>query len=203
MKKSKLILCTAIGITMLFPGQLVTKVYAQGKEAVRWFIDSDSKTNKFNIADVDIEIDEEFTPPANWNGDSYEKLVKVQNNSTGPALIRISIQKRWVDNNGNPWAGDTNLIQLNFSNNQNNLWVDGKDGYFYYNKILNKGEFTDAILDSVKLNIPDDLRDRYIGKKVIIDVKTEAVQATKDAYNEAWKNLNSNINTMLNELCKK
>lgn len=202
MKKSKIILCTAIGITMLFPGQLVTKVYAQGKEIARWFIDNDSKINNFNIADVDIEIDEEFTPPTNWNGSSHEKVVMVQNNSTGPALIRISIQKRWVDNNGNPWAGDTNLIQLNFSNNKDNLWIDGNDGYFYYNKILNKGEITNAILDSVKLNIPDDLKDRYIGKKVIIDVKSEAIQATEDAYNEAWKNLNNNIKTMLNELCK-
>ena len=203
MKKSKLIICTAIGITMLFPGKLITKVYAQGKEIARWFTDSDSVTNNFTVANIDVAIDEEFKPPTNWDGSSHKKLVKVQNNSTSPALIRISIQKRWVDDKGNPWAGDTNFIKLNFLKNEEKLWVDGKDGYFYYNKIMAEKEVTEAILDSVELNIPADLKNRYKDKKVIVDVKTEAVQATKDGYNAAWKNLNSYIKTMLNELCNK
>lgn len=203
MKRSKLIICAAIGITMLFPGGLITKVYAQGKEIVGWFTDSDSVTNKFGVANIDVEIDENFTPPIDWNGNSHDKIVKVQNNSTGPALIRISIQKRWVDEKGNPWAGDANFIKLNFSKNENKLWVDGEDGYFYYNKILAEKEVTEAILDSVELNIPPELKDRYKNKKVIVDVKAEAVQATVDGYNAAWKNLNDTIKTMLNKLCNK
>ncbi|MBS6007223.1 MAG: hypothetical protein KIB43_09715 [Clostridium baratii] len=203
MKKTKLIICAAIGITMLFPGGLITKVYAQGKDIVGWFRDFDSKTNNFGVANIDVEIDEDFKPPNDWDGSSNEKLVKVQNNSTGPALIRVSIQKRWVDGNGNPWAGDSNFIKLNFSKNENKLWVDGEDGYFYYNKILPKGEVTEAILDSVELKIPEELKERYKGKKVIVDVKTEAVQATIDGYNAVWKNLNNDIKTMLDELCNK
>lgn len=203
MKRSKLIICAAIGITMLFPGKLITKVYAQGKEIARWFTDSDSVTNNFGVANIDVDIDEDFKSPTNWDGSIHEKLVKVQNNSTGPALIRISIQKRWIDSNGNPWAGDTNFIKLNFSKNEKNFWVDGKDGYFYYSKILAEKEVTEAILDSVELNIPSDLKERYKGKKVIVDVKTEAVQATIDGYNATWKNLNDDIKTMLNTLCNK
>ncbi|OPF50649.1 hypothetical protein BH721_07685 [Clostridium baratii] len=203
MKKTKLIICAAIGITMLFPGGLITKVYAQGKDIVSWFRDFDSKTNNFGVANIDVEIDEDFKPPNDWDGSSNEKLVKVQNNSTGPALIRVSIQKRWVDGNENPWAGDSNFIKLNFSNDENKLWVDGEDGYFYYNKILPKGEVTEAILDSVELKIPEELKERYKGKKVIVDVKTEAVQATIDGYNAVWKNLNNDIKTMLDKLCNK
>lgn len=203
MKRSKLIICAVIGITMLFPGKLITKVYAQGKEIARWFTDSDSVTNNFGVANIDVEIDEDFTPPTDWSGGNHEKLVKVQNNSTGPALIRITIQKRWVDEKGNPWAGDANFIKLNFSKNEKSFWVDGKDGYFYYNKILAEKEVTEAILDSVELNIPSELKERYKGKKVIVDVKTEAVQATVDGYNAVWKNLNSDIKTMLNKLCNK
>lgn len=203
MKKSKLIICSVIGITMLFPGGLITKVYAQGKEIARWFTESDSVTNNFGVANIDVEIEEEFNQPTDWNGSSHEKLVKVQNNSTGPALIRISIQKRWVDDKENPWAGDVNFIKLNFSKHEGNLWVNGEDGYFYYNKILPKGEVTEAILDSVELKIPEELKERYIGKKVIVDVKTEAVQATVDGYNATWKNLNDSIKTMLNKLCNK
>ena len=202
MKKSKLIICAVIGITVLFPGGLITKVYAQGKEIVGWFRDFDSETNKFGVANIDVEIEEDFRPSTDWDGSSHEKVVKVQNNSTGPALIRISIQKRWVDENGNPWAGDANLIKLNFLEHEGNLWVDGNDGYFYYKKILAEKEVTEAILDSVELNdIPDALKERYKGKKVIVDVKTEAVQATVDGYNATWKNLNNDIKAMLNKLC--
>lgn len=203
MKRSKLVICAVIGITMLFPGKLITKVYAQGKEIARLFTDSDSVTNNFGVANIDVEIDENFTPPTDWNGSTHEKLVKVQNNSTGPALIRITIQKRWIDEKENPWAGDANFIKLNFSKHEGNLWVNGDDGYFYYNKILPKGEVTEAILDSVELKIPEELKERYIGKKVIVDVKTEAVQATVDGYNATWKNLSNQIKTMLNELCNK
>jgi len=204
MNKSKLIICSVIGITMLFPGGLITKVYAQGKEIVGWFRDFDSKTNNFGVSNIDVEIDEKFDPTTDWNGSNHEKVVKVQNNSTGPALIRISIQKRWVDEKGNPWAGDTDLIKLNFSEHEGNFWVDGNDGYFYYKKILAEKEVTQAILDSVELNkIPDALKERYKGKKVIVDVKTEAVQATIDGYNAAWKNLKPHITYILKELCNK
>lgn len=201
MNKKKFIICIAIGITMLFPGELITKAYAQGKTLVRWFMDSDNVTNKFNIANIDVNIKEEFKPPSNWDGSVNEKLVRVENKSTGPALMRISIQKRWGDSNGDSWAGNTNFIKLNFSSNNDNLWVDGKDGYFYYNKVLDKDEVTKPILDSVNLDIPNELKKIYIGKKVIIDVDTEAVQATVDGYKSTWRNLNSDIKTMLNKLC--
>ncbi|AIY84232.1 hypothetical protein U729_749 [Clostridium baratii str. Sullivan] len=201
MNKNRLIICIAIGITMLFPGELITKAYAQGKTLIRWFIDSDNVTNKFNVTNIDVNINEEFKAPSNWDGSVNEKLVKVQNNSTGPALMRISIQKRWGDSNGDPWVGNTNFIKLNFSSNADNLWIDGKDGYFYYNKVLAKNEFTKPILDSVNLNIPNELKKIYIGKKVIIDVDVEAVQATVDGYTSTWSNLNSDIKTMLDNLC--
>ncbi|MBM7833052.1 hypothetical protein [Clostridium sardiniense] len=203
MKKSKLIICSVIGITMLFPGGLITKVYAQGKEIVGWFRDFDSKTNNLGVANIDVEIEEDFKPPTDWNGTSHKKLVQVQNNSTGPALIRISIQKRWVDEKGNTWAGDTNYINLSFSEREGNLWVDGNDGYFYYNKIMSENEVTQAILDSVELSVPVELKERYKGKKVIVDVRTEAVQATVGGYNATWKNLNDTIKNMLDKLCNK
>lgn len=203
MKKSKLIICSVIGSTMLFPGGLITKVYAQGKEIVGWFRDFDSKTNNLGVANIDVEIEEDFKPPTDWNGTSHKKLVQVQNNSTGPALIRISIQKRWVDEKGNTWAGDTNYINLSFSEHEGNLWVDGNDGYFYYNKIMSENEVTQAILDSVELSVPVELKERYKGKKVIVDVRTEAVQATVGGYNATWKNLNDTIKNMLDKLCNK
>ena len=202
MNKKILIVSMAIGLIMLLPGELITKAYAQGNNLLKWFIDNDVVTNNFNVANIDVDIKEDFTPPNNWDGSVNEKLVKIQNNSTGPALIRVSIQKRWENNDGTSWAGNTDFINLNFSNNKNNLWIDGKDGYFYYNKILEKSGLTDPLLDSVNLNIPSELSNLYKGKRVTIDVDVEAVQATLDGYNATWKNLNTDIKSMLDVLCR-
>ncbi|EGT3607048.1 hypothetical protein FKF97_11635 [Clostridium perfringens] len=202
MNKKILIVIIAIGLIMLLPGELITKAYAQGNNLLKWFMDNDVVTNNFNVANIDVDIKEDFTPPNNWDGSVNEKLVKIQNNSTGPALIRVSIQKRWENNDGTSWAGNTDFINLNFSNNKNNLWIDGKDGYFYYNKILEKSGLTDPLLDSVNLNIPSELSNLYKGKRVTIDVDVEAVQATLDGYNATWKNLNTDIKSMLDVLCR-
>lgn len=202
MNKKILIVSIAIGLIMLLPGELITKAYAQGNNLLKWFMDNDIVTNNFNVANIDVDIKEDFTPPNNWDGSVNEKLVKIQNNSTGPALIRVSIQKRWENNDGTSWAGNTDFINLNFSNNKNNLWIDGKDGYFYYNKILEKSGLTDPLLDSVNLNIPSELSNLYKGKRVTIDVDVEAVQATLDGYNATWKNLNTDIKSMLDVLCR-
>ncbi|TGY45289.1 hypothetical protein [Clostridium perfringens] len=202
MNKKILIVSIAIGLIMLLPGELITKAYAQGNNLLKWFMDNDVVTNNFNVANIDVDIKEDFTPPNNWDGSVNEKLVKIQNNSTGPALIRVSIQKRWENNDGTSWAGNTDFINLNFSNNKNNLWIDGKDGYFYYNKILEKSGLTDPLLDSVNLNIPSKLSNLYKGKRVTIDVDVEAVQATLDGYNATWKNLNTDIKSMLDVLCR-
>ena len=202
MNKKILIVSMAIGLIMLLPGELITKAYAQGNNLLKWFVDHDVVTNNFNVATIDVDIKEDFTPPNNWDGSVNEKLVKIQNNSTGPALIRVSIQKRWENNDGTSWAGNTEFINLNFSNNKNNLWINGNDGYFYYNKILEKAELTDPLLDSVNLNIPGELSNLYKGKRVTIDVDVEAVQATLDGYNATWKNLNTDIKSMLDVLCR-
>ncbi|MDO5040362.1 hypothetical protein [Clostridium sp.] len=200
MKKTKIIICAVLAFSIFCSTELSTKVYAMGKEVIGWFTDSDQVTNNFNLATIDINTDESFTPAENWNGDKYEKIVKVKNESTANALIRISINPRWVDENENPWVGDINFIQLNFSDS--NKWMNGNDGYYYYNEILPKGETTDEILNSVQLNIPQNLKERYKGKTVIIDVDSEAVQATEEGYKAIWKNLNPDIENILNGLCK-
>ena len=201
MKKRLLTICVLIILLITFHEKLITKVYAQVNTISKWFLDNTSIVNNFNVANIDVEIREDFKPPSNWDGSVNDKLVKIQNNSTGPALIRVSIQKRWENNDGTSWAGNTDFINLNFSNNKNNLWIDGKDGYFYYNKILEKAELTDPLLDSVNLNIPGELSNLYKGKRVTVDVDVEAVQATIEAYNSTWKGLSNDIKTILNNLC--
>lgn len=177
-----------------------------------YFSSKDEVTNAFVSGDVDIEVDEEFDPPKNWNGGSYDKKVKVKNNGNVNTLIRVAIVPRWIDENENAWAGDTNIIKLNWasaniadaSTSESNKWIDGGDGYYYYNTLVPKDGSTEILLDSVSADIPKELQDRYTGKKLIVDVKAEAVQATKEAYEKTWSNIsNDSIKTMLNNLCNK
>lgn len=171
----------------------------------------DKVTNTLNLGDINIEVSEKFTPPKDWNGDEYSKAVKIKNNSTSPALIRVSIIPRWVDEKGNAWPGDTNLVTLNYETNniianqntrEDDKWIYGNDNYYYYNTIVLKDEQTTQILKSVSANIPEELQERYKNKTLIVDVKAEAVQATKDAYKKTWNNIeNQGIHKILEDLC--
>lgn len=171
----------------------------------------DKVTNTLNLGDINIEVIETFTPPKNWNGDEYSKAVKIKNNSTSPALIRVSIIPRWVDEKGNAWPGDTNLVTLNYETNnitanqnitKNDKWIYGNDNYYYYNTIVLKDKQTTQILKSVSAKIPEELQERYKNKTLIVDVKAEAVQATKDAYKRTWNNIETQgIHKMLENLC--
>lgn len=171
----------------------------------------DKVTNTLNLGDINIEVSETFISPKNWNGDEYSKAVKIKNNSTSPALIRVCIIPRWVDEKGNAWPGDTNLVTLNYETNnitanqnitKNDKWIYGNDNYYYYSSIVAKDKQTTQILKSVSANIPEELQERYKNKTLIVDVKAEAVQATKDAYKKTWNNIeNQGIHKMLENLC--
>jgi len=128
-----------------------------------------------------------------------------------------------------PWSGDASdkVVTLNFDNIipyskdfERGKWIDGKDGYYYYTSILLaednpetkdiKENETSTILKSVKINLKDDEGNNlvenpedYEGKTLIVDVNSEAVQPTEQAYLDAWgENLGDDIKTMLNGLLK-
>lgn len=204
MKNSiKLKITIVIIITLIIIGAI-------GK-TISYFTSRDEIVNKIIIGDVDIEIDEYFESPINWKGEKVIKIVKIKNESKSNALIRVALVPRWIDEEGYPWAGDVNIVKLNpkiekelSSLNEvgNNKWIDGEDGYYYYDTIVPKGEKTVEILNSVEVNIPDNLKNRYRDKKLIIDVKAEAVQATKDSYKDVWRNIekDSKLDIILNQV---
>lgn len=196
MKKNVTVICALILGALFLQNDLVVE---GAKKMMEVFVDQDQVINAFQISDIDVDISEEFAPPSQWDGSEWEKLVKVQNNSTGPALIRVSIQKRWEDKQGNPWAGNINFINLQFS--REDLWVDGTDGYFYYNQIIDTGQFTKILLESVSLSIPENQKSLYADKRVKIEVDVEAVQATSEGYQAVWKNLTAEVTQMLEGLC--
>lgn len=168
-----------------------------------YFTDTDNVINPVDLGKVDIEVDEDFTPPQTWDGTNYDKVVRIENVGTKHSLIRVAVIPRWENPDGTPFAGDVSLLSITFSNT--NLWLRGADGYFYYTAKVPSGMSTEAVMASVTFqpDIPSEILARYEGKKLIVDVKAEAVLASEEAYEAVWSQMSASsdpVNAMLRNL---
>lgn len=80
-------------------------------------------TNTFTVGSVDTEIDEDV----NINGDVIEKTPKVKNTGKNAALVRVKLT---ISPEGAINIGEGKNLEIN------EQWIDGDDGYYYYNGIL-------------------------------------------------------------------
>lgn len=179
------------------------------------FTSADSVTNVFNTGDIKAEpYEPDFNPPNNWDGSKYPKKVQVKNTGNSACFVRVSVTPRWIDENGNVWAGDVSnsVVSLEFSNLtvapdnsiwEEDKWVKGNDGFYYYTSILPIGELTSQLLDKVGATINSttvDYPEDYSGKILKVDVKVEAVQTTANAYLTTWNNIPDNIKPLFIKL---
>ncbi|BDU91074.1 SipW-dependent biofilm matrix protein BsaA [Clostridium perfringens] len=172
--------------------------------SLAWFTSSDSVTNPFSTASTDnpsdpnsgIKIHEDFKPEDADNtlpGDTVTKQVNVINKATYDQLIRVKIKKVWKDAKGEEKSDlDTENIILNFEKNltdsnkpEEGKWIEGSDGYYYYNGIVNPDGQTANLLESVTLS--KDTTNEFKGLKFDVVVASEGVQAANGAVNDSWK----------------
>lgn len=172
--------------------------------SLAWFTSSDSVTNPFTTASTDnpsdpnsgIKIHEDFNKEDADNtlpGDTVTKQVNVINKATYDQLIRVKIKKVWKDAKGEEKSDlDTKNIVLNFENNltdsnkpEEGKWIEGSDGYYYYNGIVNPDGQTANLLESVTLS--KDTTNEFKGLKFDVVVDSEGVQAANGAVNDSWK----------------
>ena len=181
--------------------------------SLAWFTSSDSVTNPFSTASTDnpsnpnsgIKINEKFNKEEADNtlpGDTVTKQVNVINKATYDQLIRVKIKKVWKDAKGNEKSDlDTKNINLNFENNltdsnkpEEGKWIEGSDGYYYYNGIVNPDGQTANLLESVTLS--KDITNEFKGLKFDVIVDSEGVQAANGAVNDSWKDAPQVIKTL-------
>ncbi len=172
--------------------------------SLAWFTSSDSVTNPFTTASTDnpsdpnsgIKIHEDFNKEDADNtlpGDTVTKQVNVINKATYDQLIRVKIKKVWKDAKGEEKPDlDTKNINLNFENNltdsnkpEEGKWIEGSDGYYYYNGIVNPDGQTANLLESVTLS--KDTTNEFKGLKFDVTVNSEGVQAANGAVSDSWK----------------
>ena len=181
--------------------------------SLAWFTSSDSITNPFSTASTDnpsnpnsgIKINEKFNKEEADNtlpGDNVTKQVNVTNTATYDQLIRVKIKKVWKDAKGEEKSDlDTKNIILNFEKNltdsnkpEEGKWIEGSDGYYYYNGIVNPKGQTANLLESVTLS--KDITNEFKGLNFDVVVDSEGVQAANGAVNDSWKDAPQAIKTL-------
>lgn len=181
--------------------------------SLAWFTSSDSITNPFSTASTDnpsnpnsgIKINEKFNKEEADNtlpGDNVTKQVNVSNTATYDQLIRVKIKKVWKDAKGKEKPDlDTKNIKLNFGENladskdpKEGKWIEGSDGYYYYNGIVKPNEKTANLLESVTLS--EDTTNEFKGLNFDVVVDSEGVQAANGAVSDSWKDAPQAIKTL-------
>jgi len=96
---------------------------------------------------IDIFDNNRFALP----GDTLNKDVSMKNNGEVNSVVRIRLTPSWapaVDAKGNPL--DPDLVTVSYGLSYATDWTL-IDGWYYYNKILEPGEETSLLVDSLKL----------------------------------------------------
>ncbi len=112
-----------------------------------------------------------------YPGDTVSHRVGIKNEGTLPILVRAKLDKAWKDSN---LSSDNILINYN-----NDKWLNGNDGYFYYKGILNPNRQTDQALCE-SFTLVSSTGNEYRNKVVEISANFECLQALGNAVNEVW-----------------
>lgn len=114
-------------------------------------------TNVLKADKMKAEINEVFEKGSEPTG-TVQKEVRFKNNSSSAAFLRVSYGETWertedgeavlMNNQINGTDVATKSWQNGFGEDSD-LWTDGGDGWFYYNRVLEPQGETDKILTSV------------------------------------------------------
>ncbi|MDO5038529.1 hypothetical protein [Clostridium sp.] len=197
MKKKVLLI---LGVFLVFITTTMSLAYFTSKE---------KNENKFSFGSIQTKINEDFDKNSdqvkNLSTTAVKKKVCIENTGKNPVLVRVIITPQWQekDENGNTIGNivsASNQVNLNFDKNLGENWIKEDDGYYYYNKILESGGTTNSLLESVQLknNIPNDEKDKYKNRELIINVSSEAIQVNEKELEDKWQ-----LKETDNSLCKK
>lgn len=156
-------------------------------------------TNVITIGNVNVNLIDIYTrPDVVAPGDEVSKIVSAENNGRNNEYVRIKLRKVWTDKeNKEVKEMDPNFIDINFPNTED--WIDGGDGYYYYQNILEPGERASDLLNSFKLSLDyEPYADKDIEGNII--VSAEAIQSDnfkpeiENGHIIGWGNVNISKN---------
>ena len=179
---------------------------------IAYFQSSASFENIFNTGTYKVSTTETFESPDNWKpGQSIPKVITSTNEGSIPAAIRLSLNERWEDDDGNDITGtiSESPVTINYSNT---LLFEKEGNYYYYKYILNPDDTMPSFINSVSLNsnvndvVCTDSQDGLtktcessnpaFGSKYFLTITIETVQY--DKYQSLW-NTNMVIDKSLSQ----
>ncbi len=157
-----------------------------------WYVSRDNKVNRLESDEIEFDVKtlDYFIPPQVFlPGDEATKIVGAQNERSIPAFVRLLVMPSVVSRDGQPLPARIGQ-EIELIGMTSDKWADGGDGYFYYLDILgvagSGAETSEDLFTGVRLS--DALGDEYIGAKMNIVVKTEAVETNQWSYRLSWWN---------------
>lgn len=131
--------------------------------------------NQFTYAGVSCEVTEEFK-------NNKKENVQVKNTGTTDAYIRATYVVNWLDEQENIVASVPDGYSYNLTENPNNNWKKGNDGYFYYLSPVAPGASTPGSLLNCTVTYPEN--PEYTLSVEIIATAIQSMPAK--AVTEAW-----------------
>lgn len=107
---------------------------------------------------------------------NVSRIIKVKNICQHPAYIRVKLNMQGSkDSNIYPAS---QYVDYKF---KDDMWIE-KDGWFYYNEILNAGETSKDLMDGITFDV-DRLTSDYPGSQITWTVEVQAVQSENNLDN--------------------
>jgi len=167
------------GLTVAFAIAAVF-IFIVGGTVAYFFASTKNIVNTFTPAEVKCSVVEEKTDA---NGSTTKTSIKIQNDGTIPAYIRVCLTSYWDSVEDNDVNGQHTILGLDAKIPDFTLGADWfvKDGYYYYSKPVDPQATTDDLLGTnITISVVD-------GKAQIIEVFAEAIQgAPEEAVTSAW-----------------
>lgn len=133
---------------------------------------------------VDVSSGQKLVP-----GDMICDNIAFNIESTASSLLRVSV-KTYSSNNET--IGDvSNQASENIGKviNLNGDWIDGKDGYYYYTKAVDKNLNPEALsfADGIKFEVDEGVNaNEYQNKYIHATISAEMIQAKYGVFESAW-----------------
>lgn len=170
---------------LLIVALLVAILAISGMGTLAYFTAEDTAHNVITSGGIDIELqewaDEEKTEPFPEDGvtgvmpgTEVTKIAEVKNTGTGTAWVRVSVAKSIELSEGKEGETDLALLILDIDTSK---WTE-KDGWYYYNEMLQPGETTPPLFTTVSFD--ENMPNLYQEATAKIDVKAQAVQAANN-----------------------
>lgn len=110
-------------------------------------------------------------------GAEISKIVTVKNTGGQPAYIRVSVDKSIILADGTTDGVDLTLVSCDFNYDK---WTE-KDGFYYYNNVLDAGAETEPLFTTV--TFAKEMGNKYQNCTAEIDVQAQATQVANNGTN--------------------